>query len=273
MPRKESTTGQISAQAQQELVSDGIENYELPKTLVTRIAKSGIPENSKLQKEAVLSLVKGSTVFINYLAATAHDVALSKQHKSISASDVLKALELIEFGDLNEMLQNELQIYRNNMKNDKGKKERAEKSAASAKGKAKEGPVDANAASVSSVPNPKAKGKEKASASASTSGTMLPPPFTSTPRPISVSAPPDPDQRTVDAAAFWRAAEAEDEEMDVEDEPGLVEEEDEGDVDEDVDVDDEAGEEVQDMMAVEEDEVRKDAQALEERGLGSELAD
>jgi hypothetical protein len=39
----------------------------------------------------------------------AHDVALSKQHKSISASDVLKALEMIEFGDLVENLQNELQ--------------------------------------------------------------------------------------------------------------------------------------------------------------------
>ena len=39
----------------------------------------------------------------------AHDVAISKQHKSISASDVLKALELIEFGDLGDMLQSELQ--------------------------------------------------------------------------------------------------------------------------------------------------------------------
>lgn len=103
-----------------------------------------MPENAKLQKETVLSLVKGSTVFINYLGmrryvpvalyltadhcgsgdvcdstdflrrlltylVRAHDVALSKQHKSISASDVLKALEMIEFGDLVEMLQNELQ--------------------------------------------------------------------------------------------------------------------------------------------------------------------
>ena len=38
----------------------------------------------------------------------AHDVAQSKQHKSISASDVLKALELLEFGDLVEPLQSEL---------------------------------------------------------------------------------------------------------------------------------------------------------------------
>ena len=119
----------------------------------------------KLQKETVHSLVKGSTVFINYLggffvrfiiqlvgnvdgvfivvtAATyalsllfnknirvlltrflfpflsflpfifslisAHDVAQSKQHKSISASDVLKALETIEFSDMVNKLQSEL---------------------------------------------------------------------------------------------------------------------------------------------------------------------
>ena len=108
-----------------------------------------IPDNVKLQKETVLSLVKGSTVFINYLGAcashylflyiltciflkkllrtsidrqsndscfdafffiySAHDVALSKQHKSISASDVLKALEMLEFPDMVEQLQGELQ--------------------------------------------------------------------------------------------------------------------------------------------------------------------
>lgn len=28
-----------------------------------------IPENAKLQKETILSLVKGSTVFVNYLGA------------------------------------------------------------------------------------------------------------------------------------------------------------------------------------------------------------
>ncbi|KIL67043.1 hypothetical protein M378DRAFT_102733, partial [Amanita muscaria Koide BX008] len=122
MPRKDATTGQISAQAQQDLVSEGIENFELPKSVVTKIAKSAIPDNAKLQKETILSLVKGSTVFINYLAATAHDVALSKQHKSISASDVLKALEHIEFGDLVESLQSELQVYRELAKTDKSKK-------------------------------------------------------------------------------------------------------------------------------------------------------
>ncbi|KAJ7172714.1 histone-fold-containing protein [Mycena filopes] len=125
MPRKETAQGSISAQAQQDLVSDGMENFELPKSLVTRIARSALPENVKLQKETVLSLIKGSTVFINYLgafAAIAHDVALSKQHKSISASDVLKALEMIEFGDLVDKLQAELLVYREQAKTDKSKK-------------------------------------------------------------------------------------------------------------------------------------------------------
>ncbi|KAG6371834.1 histone-fold-containing protein [Boletus reticuloceps] len=167
MPRKDAGGGPMSAQAQQDLVSEGIENFELPKSLVTKIAKSAIPDNAKLQKETVLSLVKGSTVFINYLAATAHDVALSKQHKSISASDVLKALEMIEFGDLVDPLQNELQIHRENTKGDKNRKSGVDRNNSSSKGKAKEGE------SISSAS--RSKGKAKGA---------LPPPFTTLPRPV-----------------------------------------------------------------------------------------
>ncbi|KAF7297205.1 Histone-fold-containing protein [Mycena indigotica] len=153
MPRKDAG-GSISAQAQQDLISDGIENYELPKSIVTRIAKSVLPDSIKMQKETVLSLVKGSTVFINYLAATAHDVALSKQHKSISASDVLKALETIEFGDLVDQLQDELQLYRELGKADKNKKAAASIS----KGK---GPASESSASTP-APTISIKGKERA---------------------------------------------------------------------------------------------------------------
>ncbi|KAI0308627.1 hypothetical protein OF83DRAFT_1160463 [Amylostereum chailletii] len=69
MPRPQTSAMPSSAQAQQDAVSDGIENFELPRSLVTKIAKSAVPEGTKLQKDTVLSLVKGSTVFINYLAA------------------------------------------------------------------------------------------------------------------------------------------------------------------------------------------------------------
>lgn len=111
-----------------------IEAYELPRALVTRIAKSELPDNVKFSKETVSALVKGSTVFINYLAGTAHDVAASKQHKSVSASDVLKALELLSFGDMVPELQIELQAYRDSQK---GKKATANRS----KAKEKSGPT------------------------------------------------------------------------------------------------------------------------------------
>ena len=42
MPRKDANTGQISAKAQQDLVSEGIENFELPKSIVAKIAKSAV---------------------------------------------------------------------------------------------------------------------------------------------------------------------------------------------------------------------------------------
>ncbi|KIJ62199.1 hypothetical protein HYDPIDRAFT_115076 [Hydnomerulius pinastri MD-312] len=239
MPRKDAGGGPISAQAQQDLVSEGIENFELPKSLVTKIAKSAIPDNSKLQKETVLSLVKGSTVFINYLAATAHDVALSKQHKSISASDVLKALEMIEFGDLVDTLQSELQIYRDNTKGDKGKKGGADRSTASHKGKAKE------SESASSVA--RGKGKEKANPAL---------PFTTLPRAPAPSSSISHATREIDAEAppvgeDEEMGEADGDEEDMEDEVEDVAEDDEGDE-----------EEPEDVMAVEPEELKRDASGL-----------
>jgi hypothetical protein len=41
MPRKDQP-GPITAQAQQDLVSEGLDNFELPKSLVTKIAKSNV---------------------------------------------------------------------------------------------------------------------------------------------------------------------------------------------------------------------------------------
>ena len=40
--RRVANTGQISAKAQQDLVSEGIENFELPKSIVAKIAKSAV---------------------------------------------------------------------------------------------------------------------------------------------------------------------------------------------------------------------------------------
>ncbi|KAJ6455840.1 histone-fold-containing protein [Mycena sanguinolenta] len=243
MPRKEAQGGSISAQAQQDLVSEGIENFELPKSLVTRIARSALPENVKMQKETVLSLIKGSTVFINYLGATAHDVALSKQHKSISASDVLKALEMIEFGDLVDKLQAELTVYRELAKTDKSKKGSSNVNSSAAKGKS---------ASIASTPK---------------SVKIILPPSTV----ASGSADVNPTESISTGPGMAMDV---DEEVDVED-PVRVEadgegegerreeEEEEPEEPEEDDIDEEA-EELVDTVALDEQDMQQDARALEE---------
>ncbi|KAF8576006.1 histone-fold-containing protein [Ramaria rubella] len=117
----------------QDAASDGIDNFQLPKALITRIAKSALSNDTKLQKDAVNSLLDGATVFINYLAATAQDVASSRSRKTIAGPDILKALEIIEFGDLVPMLQAELNVHRGIGKTEKGKSK-----AIDVKGKGKE---------------------------------------------------------------------------------------------------------------------------------------
>jgi hypothetical protein len=90
MPSKKVQTGadsQVDGAAADAAASSGIESWELPKTLVTKIAKAAVgvgsesdPSTSgghngtgesamptKFTKDATLSLVKGSTVFINYV--------------------------------------------------------------------------------------------------------------------------------------------------------------------------------------------------------------
>ncbi|KAH9475069.1 DNA polymerase epsilon subunit 3 [Psilocybe cubensis] len=244
MPRKETYAGPLSAQAQQDLVSEGLENYELPKSVVMKIAKSALPDNVKLQKETVLSLVKGSSVFINYLA---HDVAQNKQHKSISASDVLKALEMIEFGDMVNKLQSELLIYREVSKNDKGKK-----GTTNGTSSARKAPQSSTSAP------PKSKGKEKPGA--------LPPPFTSAPLAAASShsqgdTPMDIDDQTTSISAHGRSAgDDEDDEVNsatsdgelgnaLEDDAGIEEEEEE--------------EELVDNVALEEEELRNDSKGMD----------
>ncbi|KAG6918860.1 hypothetical protein DXG01_010923 [Tephrocybe rancida] len=279
MPRKDAPVGPISAQAQQDLVSDGIENFELPKSLITKIAKSALPESAKLQKETVLSLVKGSTVFINYLAATyvylvlthsvahgnehsAHDVAISKQHKSISASDVLKALEMIEFGDLVDKLQTELVVYRANAKTDK-------KKAPTSTGP---GP----APSISAPPRPP-KGKGKAGTSKE-KDRDLGAPFTSVPlapqRERDVRMEVDWEEELGEAAAAsasasYVAPEEEYDDLDLDPEEGEGELADEGEGEEDPEEDvgddeEDEGEVVNDPMEIEEAELKRDARGLED---------
>jgi DNA polymerase epsilon subunit 3 len=82
-PKEKAVNSGVTAESQQSASSDGIYNYELPRSLVAKIARASVrsfdlervmgdkhtqvPDNCKFQKETILALLKGSTVFINCL--------------------------------------------------------------------------------------------------------------------------------------------------------------------------------------------------------------
>ncbi|KPV75379.1 uncharacterized protein RHOBADRAFT_53362 [Rhodotorula graminis WP1] len=114
MPRKKPAPAAADLAAEED---GGIEAFELQKSVVARLVKSSLPPDVKLQKEVPLAMVKGSTVFIAYLAALAHDTATEKNHKTIAASHVLEASKQLAWDDggaLQKMLKKELAAFRAN---------------------------------------------------------------------------------------------------------------------------------------------------------------
>ncbi|TGO33579.1 hypothetical protein BHYA_0238g00040 [Botrytis hyacinthi] len=85
-----------------------IEDLSLPKSIVTRLAKSVLPPNTQIQGNAMLAMGKSATIFVNYLATHANENAHSRSVKTIAPQDVFKALDDIEFPDFKPRLEAEL---------------------------------------------------------------------------------------------------------------------------------------------------------------------
>jgi len=47
-----------------------LQDLNLPKSIVQRLAKGVLPPNTQIQKDALLAMSKGATVFVNYLTST-----------------------------------------------------------------------------------------------------------------------------------------------------------------------------------------------------------
>ncbi|GAA5908299.1 hypothetical protein JCM6882_006795 [Rhodosporidiobolus microsporus] len=96
---------------------EGLAAYELPKSVAARMCRAGVPPATMLQKHVPTALVKGSTVFISYLAALSHDIATERNHKTINATHVLDAAKQLGWEDGDELyrrLKKELGAFRHN---------------------------------------------------------------------------------------------------------------------------------------------------------------
>jgi hypothetical protein len=59
-----------------------LQDLNLPKSIVQRLAKGVLPPNTQIQKDALLALSKGATVFVNYLTSTYATASLEEQYPS-----------------------------------------------------------------------------------------------------------------------------------------------------------------------------------------------
>ncbi|KAI0882807.1 histone-fold-containing protein [Annulohypoxylon maeteangense] len=88
-----------------------IEDLNLPKSIITRLAKGVLPPNTQIQANAVLAMCKSATVFINHLANAANEKTLSSNKKTIMPADVFDALDDIEFEFMRERLEAEFKKF------------------------------------------------------------------------------------------------------------------------------------------------------------------
>ncbi|KAH8808226.1 histone-fold-containing protein [Xylogone sp. PMI_703] len=127
-----------------------LEDLNLPKSIVTRLAKGILPPNTQIQGNAMLAMSKSATVFVNYLASQANTFATDANRKTIAPQDVFKALEELEFPDFAPRLEaelakfNELQTDKRNVYRKKVAADKAAKSGspAAGDGDADEGEMD-----------------------------------------------------------------------------------------------------------------------------------
>jgi histone H3/H4 len=82
---------------------------DLPKAVIKRIVKTKLDAlgegNIQLHKDATLALAESAKVLINFLTVTSNDICKEKKRQTISADDVLQALEDLDFSDMVAPLQ------------------------------------------------------------------------------------------------------------------------------------------------------------------------
>ncbi|XP_065316135.1 DNA polymerase epsilon subunit 3-like isoform X2 [Gordionus sp. m RMFG-2023] len=73
------------------------EDLNLPSTVVSRIIKESLPDGVTISKEARIAISKAASVFILYASSTANSYATEAKRKTLTANDVLCAIEEMSF--------------------------------------------------------------------------------------------------------------------------------------------------------------------------------
>ncbi|CAH9050162.1 unnamed protein product [Cuscuta europaea] len=94
-----------------------VEVEDLPKTIVRRLVKDKLSQLSRdgdmsLLRDAHQAFSESARIFIHYLSAAANDNCMDSKRQTMSAEDVFKALEDIEFSEFVDPLRASLEEFR-----------------------------------------------------------------------------------------------------------------------------------------------------------------
>lgn len=76
----------------------GLDELLLPRTLIARMAKQSLPENTPLPRDGVTALMRGAAMFTSYITSEANLIANNESRKTVTHTDILRALESCHFG-------------------------------------------------------------------------------------------------------------------------------------------------------------------------------
>jgi DNA polymerase epsilon subunit 3 len=83
----------------------------LPASSVIRVIKDSgmLPTGWHINREAKTSLSRAGAIFAVYLSSTANDICHESRRSTISATDVMRALEDVDLAEFVQLLQQDLQ--------------------------------------------------------------------------------------------------------------------------------------------------------------------
>lgn len=110
------------------------EDLNLPTAVITRIIKDAIPDGVNVSKEARLAISKAASVFVLYATSCSNNFALKGKRKTISANDVLSALEDMEFDQFVDPLKECLAAYKRGQQGKKDQKKKEKEAVNQSKG-------------------------------------------------------------------------------------------------------------------------------------------
>ncbi|KAL7291497.1 DNA polymerase epsilon subunit 3 [Trichogramma pretiosum] len=100
-------------------MAEKLEDLNLPNAVVTRIVKEALPDGVTVAKEARAAVAKAASIFILYLTSSANVIAKKSNRKTVSGTDVIQAMEDIEFEQFVEPLNEALENFKKNQKTKK----------------------------------------------------------------------------------------------------------------------------------------------------------